>query len=355
MSLAADTLTSMGGLPRFYDPTQAGSWSYRPSMERLQAEAARWRALLGPQGEAGPRPGTVLLLIDLQRDFCHPDGALYVGGRSGRGAIEDNDRIARFLYQNLQAVDELVLTLDTHVPFQIFFPEFWVDRDGVGLAAHQTIRTAQIQQGEVRPHPAVAAQWGRSEAWMREEVAHYCAELERAGRYELYLWPPHCLLGGEGHLLSGVIEEARLFHAMVRERPGQLVLKGQDPRTEHYSVFAPEVGRDHTGSPIGTVERDLLLRLRQADRIIVAGQASSHCVRASVEHLLADLERQGPDRARRVYLLEDCMSAVTVPDAARPGELLVDFTPQTQEALGAFTRRGVHVVRSTTPMADWPT
>jgi len=80
-----------------------------------------------------------LVLIDVQRDFCFPEGTLYVGGRSGQGALDDNDRIARFIYRNLARISEITCTLDSHLPFQIFFTPFWVDAAGEPLTPHRTI------------------------------------------------------------------------------------------------------------------------------------------------------------------------------------------------------------------------
>ena len=56
--------------------------------------------------------------------------------------------------------------------------------------------------------------------------------------------------------------------------------------------------------------------------------------------------------ARKVYLLADCMSAVTVPDGK--GGFVADFTPHADEALRRFADAGMHVVRSTDPIATWP-
>ncbi len=51
-----------------------------------------------------------LLLIDVQKDFCFPEGSLYVAGRSGRGAIDDSRRIAEFVYRNLGAITDITTT-----------------------------------------------------------------------------------------------------------------------------------------------------------------------------------------------------------------------------------------------------
>ena len=61
-----------------------------------------------------------LLLIDVQKDFCFPEGTLYVAGRSGRGAVDDSRRIAELVYRNLDVFTDITTTLDTHLAYQIF-------------------------------------------------------------------------------------------------------------------------------------------------------------------------------------------------------------------------------------------
>jgi nicotinamidase-related amidase len=345
-------------VPDFYDSDQADQWSYRPDTEALFARAGAWRREHRIPPAAADRSRVHFLLVDLQKDFCLPEGTLYVGGRSGRGAIEDSDRIARFLYRNLAVVTEVTATLDTHFPFQIFFPAFWVDGEGRPLAAHREITAAEVREGAVRPDPELAA-WlgpgaGGDPEWLTRQAEAYCAALERGGRYRLYLWPPHCLLGSDGHALAGVIEEARLFHAFARRARSTVEVKGGEPLTESYSVLSPEVLLAHDGSALGRRNERLIETLLAADALIVAGQAASHCVKSTVEDLLAEITARDPALAGKVYLLEDGMSAVAVPDPAQPGEFLFDFTPDAQAALARFAAAGMHVVRSTDPLASWP-
>jgi hypothetical protein len=89
--------------------------------------------------------------------------------------------------------------------------------------------------------------------------------------------------------------------------------------------------------------------------VIIAGQAASHCVKSSIEDLLGEIRAVDADLTRKVYVLADCMSSVTVPDPTRPGEFLADFTPQAEEALRRFAEAGMHVVRSTEPVEAWHT
>src|SRR6187455_1692774 len=109
-------------VPEFYDSRHAAEWAYCPNHEALLREASAWVERYGIAPAISDRARIVLLVVDAQKDFCFPEGALYVGGRSGRGAIEDNDRLARFIYRSLGVLSEITCTLDTHFPFQIFFP-----------------------------------------------------------------------------------------------------------------------------------------------------------------------------------------------------------------------------------------
>ena len=77
--------------------------------------------------------------------------------------------------------------------------------------------------------------------------------------------------------------------------------------------------------------------------MIVAGQAKSHCVAWTIDDLLEGEQRL----AERVYLLEDCSSPVVVPG-------VVDYTEEADAAFERFAAAGMHVVRSTDPMVDWP-
>ena len=70
----------------------------------------------------------------------------------------------------------------------------------------------------------------------------------------------------------------------------------------------------------------LLQRLDGASTLLVAGQASSHCVRATVEHLVQHLPGGQP---ARLLLLTDCMSPVA------------GFEPQAEAFLAAMRALGV--------------
>jgi nicotinamidase-related amidase len=339
-------------IPSFFDPKHAADWAYRPDAARLHTTAGAWRAQHAIKPSAADEKRVHLLLIDVQKDFCFPEGTLYVAGRSGRGAIDDSRRIAEFIYVNLGSLTDITTTLDTHLAYQIFFPSFWLDRADQPLAAFRTITSDEIAGGEVRPNPAMA-KWlcGGNYTWLCKQVLHYTRELERAGKYQLYLWPPHCLLGSDGHALAGVVHEARMFHAFARTSQSHVEVKGGNPLTENYSVLRPEVLSRFDGAALAQRNTQFVQTLLAADAVVIAGQAASHCVKSTIDDLLGEIAAQDPKLAAKVFLMTDCMSAVTVPDGK--GGFAADFTPQADAALQKFADAGMHLVKSTDPIKSW--
>lgn len=340
-------------LPAFFDPKNAESYGYRPDQQRLFSEAVDWRKSHQITPSARDERNIHLLLIDVQKDFCFPEGSLYVAGQNGRGALDDNRRTAEFMYRNLDLITNVTTTLDTHFAFQIFFPSFWLDKNDAPLTPFREITTDDIDRGDVRPNPAVAT-WlcNGNYPWLLKQARYYCAELENVGKYRLYLWPPHCILGSEGHALAGVLHEARMFHSFIRGAQSWVEVKGGNALTENYSVLRPEVLSRHDGQPLAQRNTAFLKTLLTADAVVIAGQAASHCVKSSIDDLLDEIVTQDKDIARKVYILSDCMSSVTVPDGK--GGFVADFTLQAEQALERFRDAGMHVVRSTDPVEAWP-
>lgn len=342
-------------LPPFYNADNAAEWGYQPTLQALAANttglvehAETWRKKHGVRAASTDVEDVTLLIIDAQNDFCNTNGTLFVAGRSGDGAIVDSARIAEMVYRNLARITRIVPTMDTHFAYQIFFSTFWQTADGRPVACHRTITTTQIRSGEVVPNPAIAA-WvcGGHYVWLQKQVLHYCEALEKTGKYELYLWPPHCILGSQGHALNGVVFEALMFHAYTRHACFAPEIKGGHLLTENYSVLRPEVLTRHDGRPLAQKNAEFIATLLRSKAVIIAGQASSHCVDATTTDLLNEIALHDPSLVRKVYVVSDCMSPVVVPGGR-------DFTPEAEAALARYKAAGMHVVTSTTPMDQWP-
>jgi nicotinamidase-related amidase len=333
-------------LPTFFDPA-AASRVYRVPYQERAAEAREWAATHGIRPAAEDAPRTALLLVDVQNTFCLPEFELFVRGRSGRGAVSDCERIAAFLYRNLDRVTQVVVTLDTHTAAQIFHPLFWEGKDGAHPAPHTVITLGDVESGRWRVNralaPAVAPYAGfDAQAW----ALHYTRRLAEGGKYPLVVWPYHSMVGGIGHAMVSAVEEAVFFHAVARESPTRAEVKGQNPLTENYSVLRPEVMEDASGSPIASANDALVEHLLSFDTVIVAGEAQSHCVAWTVEDLLSEIRGRDPRLARKILLLDDCTSPVVVPG-------VVDFTDAAEAAYARFAAAGVRRALSTDPTESW--
>jgi nicotinamidase-related amidase len=336
-------------IPDHFNPKNA-IWNYRVNQRDIFLAAQAWKAANSIAVSAKDRIKIALMLIDVQKDFCFPEGTLYVAGRSGTGAVDDCVRTSEFIYRNLGLITDITMTMDTHFPFQIFFPSFWLDENNQAPAPSITmIATADVLSGKYKPNPAVAA-WlvNGNYNWLLQYAEHYCRTLEAGGKYTLLLWPEHCILGDEGHVLAGIVHEARMFHAYARNIQAEVEVKGGNPLTENYSIFKPEVLVAQDGRAIAQKNARFVKRLLEHDYVIIGGQAASHCVKSSIDDFLDEIMKQDPALAKKVYILRDCMSAVVIPPAG------LDFTPQAEEALDRYRDYGMNVVESTTPIEDWP-
>lgn len=333
-------------LPPFFDPDSLDRVWRVPYEERANAAHA-WAARHAITPAAQDSFRVCLILVDVQNTFCVPGYELFVGGRSGAGAVDDNRRLCRFIYTNLGRITQIHPTLDTHQAMQIFHPLFWVDRAGNHPAPYTLISAQDVAGGRWRISPDAAASLGLHKDYVEQFVAHYTGELARRGKYDLTIWPYHAMLGGISHALVSGVEEAIFFHSVVRRSQPDFEIKGQHPLTEHYSAVGPEVLTDARGEPIAAKSDKFLSVLQAFDAVVIAGQAKSHCVAWTVEDILAGAQGVDPALARKVYLLEDCTSPVVIPG-------VIDYSEQADAAFQRFAKAGMHIVRSVDPMPTWP-
>ena len=139
----------------------------------------------------------------------------------------------------------------------------------------------------------------------------------------------HCVVDTWGHAVHPAIHAAgqRWF-----EKTGHqiyTVRKGLNPFTEHYSALAAEV--PDPSDPATQCNAELLQWATAAGRLLIAGEASSHCVRATVQDIVRHAQ---PDFVSRITLLTDCMSPVA------------GFEKAHNEFLEQMRVAGVHLQRS---------
>ena len=336
-------------LPPHFDADRVDKVWRIPYQER-QSDAQDWALVheIRPASEDNLR--TFLLLVDVQNTFCIPDYELFVGGRSGNGAVEDNIRLCQFIYRNLLHISKIACTLDTHTAMQIFHEVFWINDAGEHPAPLQTLITqADIEAGRWRVNPAVTESVMGDQnqyEWLKAYSEHYVKTLTAYGKYPLAIWPYHAMLGGIGHAVVSAVDEACFFHAIARKTQMRYEIKGQNPLTENYSVLRPEVLNDAEGKPIAEKNSAFLQMLLEYDRVIIAGQAKSHCVAWTVSDLLEEIQKTDTGLAQKIYLVDDLTSPVVVPG-------VVDYTEPADAAFAKVADAGMHIVQSTEPIESW--
>lgn len=267
---------------------------------------------------------THLLIIDPQNDFCDlPETWRPLDPLSGQrlapalpvaGAHDDMLRLASMIERLSVGLAGITVTLDSHHRFDIAHPTFWQTGEGQAVQPFTPITAAQARAGQFVPRDASA---------MPRALA-YMDELERRGRYTLMVWPVHCEIGSWGHGVHAAVKSAYNGWEEAQRKVARKVIKGSNPWTEHYSALQAEV--PDPNDPDSQMNRRLIAELDCADQLLVAGEAGSHCVRATVEHLADNLPS---GQLGKIILITDCISPVA------------GFEVQQLEFFEAMRRRGM--------------
>lgn len=237
-----------------------------------------------------------LITIDPQNDFCIKTGP---GGETGAlvvaGADADMTRLGGFITKNMRRISDISCTIDSHQVIHIAHPAFWVDSKGNRPDPFTIISEEDVKNGTWR---AYNPRW-------QARALNYVAELKRNGRYELRIWPAHCLIGTWGHSIVPVVANALVKWEMDTFNRVNFVAKGSNLFTEHYSAVMADVPDD--SDPSTKLNTGLIDTLSAADEIIITGEALSHCVANSIR----DVAKQfGDDNIKKFVFLEDTSSNV---------------------------------------------
>mmetsp|Transcript_4359 Transcript_4359/g.11979 ORF Transcript_4359/g.11979 Transcript_4359/m.11979 type:complete len:313 (-) Transcript_4359:127-1065(-) len=280
---------------------------------------------------------TTLILVDCQNDF-HPGGSLAIPT-----ANDDAQRIAQFIRDHPQGLHRIVATLDTHQKLHIAHPCFWVHVETGEHPPPFTILSAQeLKEGKTwKPRsnltldenvldPAVfddcdsvmtttttiddkvtdkKKKKKNNSIDLEKYCIAYAERLEAKGRFQICIWPEHCLIGTHGHAMVDVIQQACAEWTETTGRSVEWCWKGQHILTEMYSALEADVP-----TTVDTrLNRSLLASWQRSDRVWVCGQAMSHCVNYTVRDLVEHWPAGSVDQ---VGILTDCASAVPGFEAA---------------------------------------
>lgn len=279
------------------------------------------------QGEIMATQNIHLVIIDPQNDFCDLPASErpLIGGVQQApalpvvGADADMQRVARLIRQGGAGLSKISITLDSHQRVDIAHPTFWRQGSGEAVAPFTQIRADDVSAGRYLPRQAEAL----------PRVIAYLEALEANGRYVHMVWPVHCEIGSWGNNVHPAVLAACNRWEQRHVRNVAKVVKGVNPWTEHYSAIKAEVPDPQDADT--ELNQPLLDSLRQADELLVTGEAGSHCVKSTVEHMV---ENFTPAERQRLVLLSDCMSPVA------------GFETQYREFLEAMQALGVRCCTS---------
>ncbi len=286
--------------------------------------------------------------IDYADTFGHSDAELVVPG-----APEDGYRFGSFLMRWMRMITDFLPTFDSHIGgAHVFHTPMWQLRSTGKYPDPFTAITTDTF-GDFKPSEFACYWTGKDRRYLEQYLAHYVHKLAEKRvftingeerdrpRDPLILWPMHALLGSMGYTLLPEVEEAMYFLHLARGARLMPQVKGLDKLTEAYSPFGSEVTVDHNGDPVGRDSEAMINNLLNYHAVIIGGEAASHCVRAGIYDILGRILVKNRALASKIYILEDCMSAV-------PG-----FEAQAKQAQQDFVDAGMNLVKSTDDVTKW--
>ncbi|PGH08692.1 hypothetical protein AJ80_07813 [Polytolypa hystricis UAMH7299] len=174
-----------------------------------------------------------LIVVDVQEDFCPPNGTL---------AVPNGRSIAPIINQ-LLALRGFVVRVAT----QDFHPV-----DHVSFATNHSPPNNRPYESFIEmKNPAV----GKKESETKPQR----------------LWPVHCVQESPG---AAIIPEIEIDKIDV------FVTKGMDARVEMYSAFADAFGNDSLGTGVN-IDLSATLRERNVSDVFVVGIAGDYCVKST--------------------------------------------------------------------------
>lgn len=241
------------------------------------------------------------LIIDPQNGFMdRPAGSLAVPG-----ATADMQRLAALFDRAGRRIRETHVTLDSHQLIDVGHPAMWRGPDGKEPPSFTAITADDIRAGRWTPRNENARPGVLGGKTIKEYFIWYAEQLEAGGQYLLMVWPVHCLIGSDGYAVQGDLFAALLRWQVECFKTVDWVAKGTNIWTEHYGALQAEVPMPN--DPTTTLNTRLLDMLAEADEIVVAGEALSHCVRATVTQVADHI---GTEHIRKFHILTDCSSPV---------------------------------------------
>lgn len=275
-----------------------------------------------------------LVLVDPQNSFCRQvdpgrQQELHDGELCIPGAWDDMQRVAGLIRRLGSRIDLIDVTLDSHQLLHVAHPLWFRDPSGRHPEPFTIMRVEDGvilgSRSDAQGRSRDLGEFTTTRGEFHGRTVRYLEQLAARGRYPHCIWPPHCLIGTPGHNVVGPLMEALLAWCGNGPSRINLILKGSNVFVEHFSAVRAEV--PDPDDPQTQLNRPLIDRWMEADEILLAGEAASHCLANTVRDVADEL----PDEAflKKCVLLVDGTSPV-------PG-----FEDYQQEFIDQMTARGM--------------
>jgi nicotinamidase/pyrazinamidase len=270
-------------------------------------------------------------IIDPQDDFMD-DGALPVPG-----AKADMDRLAKMITRLEDVWNALNVTLDQHQRLHIAHKYFWQNQKGKMPDDYQMIFPDDVSAEIWLPkYPNARPKAAGGKKTLQEYALEYTTALKTNSNKTLMIWPVHCLIAHPGSNIYAPLAAALDQWADNNFATINYVAKGSHPLTEHFGGLKAEVPLASDSST--GLRVDVLESLSDADIIFLAGEALSHCVMATVNQIVDNID---PKLVSKFHIIRDCTSPVPQPPGGGP-----DFPALAEEWLVEMEKKGMHITTS---------
>lgn len=237
---------------------------------------------LAGQEKIKTKGNNVHLIIDPQLSFME-------GGSLGvAGSLKDTERTAEFICNNIDQLSDIYVSLDVHSIHQIFFPIWWVNQEGEHPAPFTVITKEDVKNKTWIP------------CFLEDETIQYIEHTD------VTIWPYHCIEGTTGQTIEPQLQNMLMFFSFLHSKNIHIISKGQDPSSDMLGIIAPNYCLEEKKHLINS---SLVTELFKYDKIIISGQAKSHCVLQSVIQLIEYCENK--EDLKKIYVLMDTMSSIS--------------------------------------------
>lgn len=261
-----------------------------------------------------------VVIIDPQEDFCTPNGTrpgVKTGALLVPGAYDDMLRLADWIRQGIRKINRIRVTLDKHHRQDIAHKHFWRNSKGekplalseaIAAGLPPTIITSEDQRKGVWT-PWIPSLMHRIPGRKTLGTLAYTEALEAQGKFPLIIWDDHCIIETPGAAIVPELQAALDEWCIDRGATLDPLIKGSNIWTEHYGAFGAEVPDPE--DPTSGINIDLIRAIEgDADLIVWAGEAATHCVMTSMGQAFANF---GADGIKKSVLLTDAMSCIPHP------------------------------------------